>query len=323
MALTTRRFHCSSPDAARKQLRQMLETPGSLMRLVGAHNALGAKLVEAAGFDGVWASSLEISASQAVPDTSILSMSEMLAAVVPMAEAVSIPIVADCDTGFGGPENVARMVRKYEDSGIAAVCIEDARFPKRNSLLPGEHQLADTDEFVEKIAAAKSAKRSQDFVVIARVEALIAGCGQRDAMRRAQAYAAAGADAMLIHSKSKTPDEVVTFSRSWRHGVPLVIVPTTYSHLTERQIRGLGNIRMVIYANHCLRAAITSMRRVLLQIQGNGRAFEAERWIAPVADIFEIQGIGSVSALRARNADARMPDCVVSAGADELPLAVR
>ena len=182
------------------KLRELFKSEG-VIRAVGAHDGLSAKLVELNGFDGVWASGFEISASHAVPDANILTMTQYLEAASIMNDAVSIPVVADCDTGYGNSNNVMHMVRKYEAAGIAAVTIEDKMFPKVNSYIPGRQEWASIAEFVGKILAAKNAQQTKDFMVIARVEALIAGWGQEEALRRAHAYAEAGADAILIHPK--------------------------------------------------------------------------------------------------------------------------
>ena len=197
-----------------KKLRELFIKEG-VIRIVGAHDGLTAKLAELAGFDGVWASGFEISASHAVPDANILTMTQYLEAASTMNDAVSVPVVADCDTGYGNSSNVVHMVRKYEPAGIAAVTIEDKRFPKVNSYIPGRQELAPIAEFVGKILAAKNAQQTKEFMVIARVEALIAGWGQEEALRRAHAYVEAGADAILIHSKSSVPDEIVSFAKAW------------------------------------------------------------------------------------------------------------
>ena len=163
-------------DKSRK-LRQLF-TKKKLTRIVGAHNGLSAKLVERAGFDGVWASGLEISASYGIPDASLVSMYQFLEAARSMNEVIDIPIVADCDTGYGNATNVMYMVKRFEEAGIAAVSIEEKKFPKDNSLLAGGRQeLLRVEEFEGKIEAAKSAQKNSGFMVIARVEALIAGWG--------------------------------------------------------------------------------------------------------------------------------------------------
>ena len=156
-------------------LKNCIEKKG-IVKVCGAFDAMSAKLVENVGFDAVWAGSFAISATHALPDASILTMTEFLDATTRMVESCNIPIIADCDTGYGGPSNVARLVKKYENSGVAAVSIEDKIFPKENSLLEnGKNELLPEKEFVAKILAAKQAKQNKDFMIIARIEALISG----------------------------------------------------------------------------------------------------------------------------------------------------
>jgi phosphoenolpyruvate phosphomutase len=270
------------------QLRELLERPG-VIRLIGAHNALGAKLGERAGFEGIWSSSLEISASYAVPDAGILTMSEFLDAAQSMARAVGIPVVADVDTGYGNSINVIHMVQKFEAAGMAAVCMEDKLFPKVNSFVPGRQELVSVAEFVGKLMAAKSAQDSPDFMVIARVEALIAGLGLEEALRRARAYAAAGADAILIHDKNSSADSIVEFVHAWDLDVPLVVIPTTYYRITIREIEQLG-VKMVIYANQGLRSSIHAMEETFAEIVRAGTSAPVESKIAPMSLVFELQG---------------------------------
>ena len=272
-----------------KKLRELFNKDG-VIRIAGAHDGITAKLVELNGFDGVWASGFEVSTSYAVPDANILTMTQYLQAASIMNDAVSIPVIADCDTGYGNSNNVMHMVKKYEAAGIAAVTIEDKQFPKVNSYIPGRQELAPIAEFVGKILAAKNAQISEDFMVIARVEALIAGWGQEEALRRAHAYVEAGADAILIHSKSSTPDEIVSFVNIWDFSAPLVIVPTAYPMLTLEEINHLG-IKMVIYANHGLRAAIKAVNEVLSEINGEGRLDTINDKIVSMDAVFELQGM--------------------------------
>lgn len=277
-----------------KRLRELFKGD-KLIKIAGAHNGLTAKLVEEAGFDGVWASGLEISTSHALPDANILTMADFLHASESMADAVALPVVADCDTGFGNSNNVIHMVKKYEAANIAAVCIEDKKFPKVNSLLSGSRQeLSPIAEFVGKITAAKSVQACEDFTVIARVEALIAGWGEAEALLRAQKYAQAGADAILIHSKSKTPDEIISFAGKWDRKVPLIIVPTTYPSImtdfTEEELLGLG-IKMVIFANHGLRASIKAVKDVLAEIKASGGIHTIEEKISDLNEVFKLQGM--------------------------------
>jgi phosphoenolpyruvate phosphomutase len=270
-------------------LRELFARPG-IIRLVGAHNALGAQLAERAGFDGIWSSGLEISASHGVPDADILTMSEYLGAAASMADAVEIPIVADCDTGYGNSNNVIQMMRKFESAGIAAVCIEDKLFPKVNSFVPGRQELAPIAEFVGKIMAAKNAQRNADTMLIARVEALIAGLGQTEARKRARAYAEAGADAILIHHNTSSPQPIIDFARAWDLKVPLVVVPTTYYTITAQELNDLG-IKMVIYANHGVRAGINAMLDVYAEILHTQSTASVEKRLAPMKLVFELQGM--------------------------------
>jgi phosphoenolpyruvate phosphomutase len=270
------------------RLRDRFRTPG-LIRLAGSHDALGARLAERAGFEGVWASSFEISASHGVPDEGILDASEFLAAATSMMAAVNIPVVADCDCGFGSAIKVIHMVRRYEAAGVAAVCIEDKVFPKVNSIVARKQKLASITEFAGKIEAAKSAQRSSDFMVIARVEALIAGESMAEALHRAHAYTEAGADAILIHDKRRTPDSIVEFCHAWDGSAPLVVVPTTYYSITASELSALG-VKMVIYANQGLRARVRAVGETFAEILKEGTSATVEHAIAPMSAIFELQG---------------------------------
>ena len=274
---------------ATERLRELFNRPG-IIRLAGAHHALGAKLAQKAGFDGIWSSGLEISASYAVPDANILTMSEYLAAAASMATAVKIPIVADCDTGYGNSSNVIATVRKFEAAGIAAICIEDKLFPKVNSFIPGRQELASVAEFVGKIMAAKNAQRDPNFMVIARIEALIAGWGQEEALKRAYAYQEAGADAILIHNKSKSPQPIIDFIHAYEGHAPLVVVPTTYYSITGQELEALG-VKMAIYANHGLRASIRALESTFREILATDGSQSVEEKIVPLRTVFELQGM--------------------------------
>lgn len=185
---------------------------GTLFTAMAAHNPLAAKLAEEAGFDGIWGRGFELSASYTVPDANILSMGTHLEMMRTIASVVSVPLIADIDTGFGSAVNVSYIVPQYEAAGASAIVMEDKTFPKDISLrAEGRQKLVRVEEFQGKIEAAVNARSDRDFLVIARVEALIAGLGQEEAIRRALAYEEAGADAILIHSKQKTPDEILAF----------------------------------------------------------------------------------------------------------------
>jgi len=260
-----------------------------LLKIGGAFDAMSAKLVELNNFDGVWASSFAISATHALPDTSIMTMTEFLGVTKSMVDSCKLPVIADCDTGFGGTANVSHMVKKYEDAGVAAVCIEDQVFPKKNSLLENSHhELIAEKEFVSKIIAAKNAKKDPNFIIIARTEALIANVGMKEAINRALAYEKAGADAILIHSKKQTADEIFEFSDSWGGDIPLVIVPTSYPSITLKQIQS-HKIKMVIYANQCLRSAYASMSKILKQIISSNSLSDVSEPMSSMEEIFKLQ----------------------------------
>ena len=259
----------------------------------GAHDALSARLVEQAGFDAVWASGFGLSAVRAVPDASILTMSETLEATRAMVDATSIPVIADCDTGFGNAINVMRTVADFEAAGVAAISIEDNVFPKRCSFYAGvARELVPAEEHARKIAAAKAAQRSSDFVVIARTEALIAGWGKEEALSRARAYADAGADAILIHSKHPDLSELAEVAAAWDRPVPLVSVPTTYIGASLEELERAG-FRLVIYANQALRAALDAMKDALRALR-SGEAAALEKRIAPLEDVYAQVGVSDL-----------------------------
>jgi phosphoenolpyruvate phosphomutase len=278
-----------------RRLRQRLLEP-DVIRVAGAHDALSALVAEDVGFEAVWASSLAISAARGLPDMSLLTMTDYLQAASHINDVCASPVIADCDTGFGNALNVAYMVRQYEAAGIAAVCIEDKVFPKRNSFCETEQILEDADAFARKIETAKLTQQSGDFVVIARTEALIAGAGLDEALRRAHRYVDAGADAILMHSKSKRPDEIVTFLDRWQQRAPVVVVPTTYHEWSIEEAAKAG-VAMVIYANQALRASVYSMTRALNQVLDAGSSTPIEEQIAPMRDIFRLQRVDEWLAL--------------------------
>ena len=270
-----------------KLLREKLNSK-SIIQVGGAFDAMSAKLVEISEFDAVWAGSFAISATHALPDASILTMTEFLHATENMADSCNIPVIADCDTGFGGPSNVSHLVKKYEKAGIAGICIEDKTFPKENSLLKnGNNILIGEKEFVAKIIAAREAKKDKDFLIIARTEALIAEQGFEEAKKRAKAYEKAGADAILIHSKKNSPEEVFEFADTWGGSVPLAVVPTTYPNVGLEELID-HKIKIVIYANQTLRASYTSMKSIL-QIIKNDELKNNNDKISSMEDIFQLQ----------------------------------
>ncbi len=277
-------------------LRERLAKPGPLL-VAGAHHGLSGVLVERAGFDAIWASGFEISASFATPDANILTMGENVAVAEAIDRVTGIPVIADCDNGFGNAINVIRTVQAYERAGIAAICMEDNIFPKRCSFYAGvKRELESAEEFAGKIKAAKDAQRDEAFVVIARTEALIAGWGMDEALKRGKAYADAGADLVLIHSKSKSPDEVLGFAKAWKElapKTPLVCVPTIYKGITAEQLHDSG-FKVVIYANHALRSSIKAMRDTLGAIAKEHKAAAADPWIVSLEEVYDLVGVDTM-----------------------------
>ena len=273
-----------------ENLRKKLDSK-SIVKVCGAFDAMSAKLVEINNFDAIWSGSFAISSTHGVPDASILTMTEFFDDASNMAQTCDIPIIADCDTGYGGPSNVMHMVKKYENAGIAAVCIEDKTFPKRNSLLKdGSNELISEKEFVAKILAAKDAKKNKDFMIIARVESLISGLSMETALKRAEAYEDAGADAILIHSKQKNPDEIFEFADSFKGNCPVVVIPTTYDTVKINELES-HNIKMVIYANQTLRAAHKSMMNLLKILKNSENISSVNDKLSSMESIFELQSM--------------------------------
>ena len=258
---------------------------------LGAHDALSARLAQEAGFDAIWASGFGVSAACALPDANILTMTEMLEAVKRMVSAVDLPVIADCDNGFGNAINVMRTAQEYERAGVAGICIEDNVFPKRCSFYPGvRRELVPVEEHASKVRAARDACSAGDFLIIARTEALIAGWGKHEALKRARAYAQAGADAVLVHSKAPSFAELKDFAQSWDGACPLVAVPTTYAEVTAAELSAAG-FKMVIFANQALRAAVAAMRAVLGTLRSSGYPAAVDRDIAPLEDIYDLVGL--------------------------------
>jgi phosphoenolpyruvate phosphomutase len=270
------------------RLRRLLEAP-DLRFLMEAHNGLSAKIVQETGFEGIWASGLSISTALGVRDNNEASWTQVLEVLEFMSDGTDIPILLDGDTGYGNFNNFRRLVTKLCARNIAGVCIEDKLFLKTNSFI-GEHQpLADIEEFCGKIRAGKDCRTDDDFCIVARVEALIAGRSMDEALLRAEAYHAAGADAILIHSKQREADEILTFCRHWDDRCPVVVVPTRYYTTPTEQFRQ-ANISIVIWANHNLRAAIAAMREVCSTVKAEESLVTAEGRVAPLQDVFALAG---------------------------------
>ncbi len=257
--------------------------------LAGAHDVLGAQLLERCGYDGVWASSLEIAASHGKIDDDRLTMCDVLSVTAAMARAVSIPVLADVGTGWGDEGDVSRVVTAFESVGAGGICMEDTAYPKCNSLLAGSRRLSNAALFAERISTACSARTNDDFLIFARVEALVAGLGIEEALRRASLYGRAGADAIVIHAKTKCDQEVIEVVRRWEGATRLVLIPTMYPNLSIDQMESYGTVGFVIYANQGLRAAIGATETAMRQIQADRHAGRVDQWIAPLDELLSTQ----------------------------------
>jgi phosphoenolpyruvate phosphomutase len=288
----------SAPSRS-KQLRDLLQSTNVAV-LMEAHNGLSAKLAQEAGFEALWGSGLSISAALGVRDNNEASWTQVLEVLEFMADASGLPLLLDGDTGYGNFNNVRRLVKKLEQRNVAGVCLEDKLFPKTNSFIDGDRQaLAETAEFCGKLHAAKDTQLDPDFVVVARTEAFIAGWGLDEALSRASAYAEAGADAILVHSKRKDSNDITAFMEHWDNRVPVVIVPTMYpSEPIENFVRkGVSNF---IFANHSVRTVVTALQRNLRMLRNTLDLMSIENDIVPVSEVFRLQDVQELKTSEAR-----------------------
>lgn len=275
------------------KLRSLLES-ANVEFIMEAHNGLSATIVEEAGFKGIWGSGLSISASHGVRDNNELSWTDVVNTMKFMSNATSIPILLDGDTGFGNFNNFRQLLQELVKHDVGGVAIEDKLFPKTNSFINGESQtLADIEEFSGKIRAGKDFLKSigrEDFVIVARVESFIAGTGLEDALKRAKAYAEAGVDAILMHSKLADCSEIEAFMNVWKiiSKVPVVIVPTKYYKTPTTKFKEMG-ISLVIWANHNLRSSITAMQETTKKIFEESSLVNVEPNVAPLNEVFRLQ----------------------------------
>ena len=289
----------TTPDIRLKTLRRLINAK-PIVRILEAHDGLCGLIIEnleiqkgdkRVVFDGMWSSSLTDSTSKGKPDIEAVDLTTRLQDLNNILECTTKPIIFDGDTG-GKIEHFTFTVRTLERLGISAIIIEDKVGLKKNSLFGTDAiQTQDTIEgFCAKIKAGKEAQVTQDFMIIARIESLIAGIPMSDALDRAYAYVEAGADGIMIHSKNKSGEDIkefcLTFRQRYAH-VPIVVVPTTYDHIHESELRKWG-VNVVIYANHMLRAAYPAMMRVACTILENGRAQEVRDLCMPIKEILEL-----------------------------------
>jgi phosphoenolpyruvate phosphomutase / 2-hydroxyethylphosphonate cytidylyltransferase len=289
----------TTPEIRRSLFRRQLAA-NPIVRVLETHSGLTGLIVEhtkikvgnaTREFDAMWISSLTDSTAKGKPDTGLVDLTSRLQTVEEILEITTKPIIFDGDNG-GETEHFVYMVRSLERLGVAAVIIEDKTGLKRNSLFGKEvNQTQDSiDLFCEKIRRGKQAQVTSDFSIIARIESLILEKGLEDALERSRAYTEAGADALLIHSKDKNTDKLFSFCKtynSYENHVPLVLVPSAFSHVTEDEIEKVGG-RVVIYANHLLRSAYPSMIKTAETILQHGRALEAEELCMPIKEIITL-----------------------------------
>ena len=289
----------TTPGTRMRRLRRLLQVK-PLIRLLEAHSGLSGLIVETAQitrddklreFDGMWLSSLTDSTNKGRPDIECVDLTSRMNTLNDILEVTTKPVVYDGDTG-GLPDHFVFMVRTLERLGISAIVIEDKKGLKRNSLLGAdvEQTQASIEEFTHKISSGKRAQVTDDFMIFARIESLILGAGLDDAMERAVAYIAAGADGIMIHSKQPTPEEILAFcaeDAQLDRRLPLMVVPTTYSEATEDQLAAAG-ARIVVYANHLLRSAYPAMQAAARSILEHGRASEADGHCMSIAEILNL-----------------------------------
>lgn len=289
----------TTPDIRRRRLRRLIDAK-PIVRVLEAHNGLTGLIVENTSvtvdnkrreFDAMWVSSLTDSTAKGKPDIELVDVTSRLETINQILEVTTKPIILDGDTG-GMPEHFVYLVRTIERLGVSAVIIEDKIGLKKNSLFGTDvpQTQAPVDQFCLKIQAGKSAQITSDFMVIARIESLILEAGVDDAIHRAKRYIEAGADGIMIHSKQKSPDEILEFLRRYaefKTRVPVVAVPSTYNTITEDELSNAG-VDVVIHANHLLRSAYPAMVDTAASILTHGRSHEASDKCLPIAEILQL-----------------------------------
>jgi len=289
----------TTPQVRLKALRRLIQSK-PIVRIMEVHSGLTGLIVENVSiqteqglreFDGMWGSSLTDSTRKGKPDIEAVDVTSRIGTLNEILEVTTKPILYDADTG-GKPEHFAFTVKTLERLGVSGAIVEDKVGLKRNSLFGAEaEQTQDCIEaFCHKIQMARNARATGDFMVIARIESLILNKGLEDALARTSAYLDAGADGIMIHSCQKTPDEVFAFCREYnklRDRKPLVVVPSTYSSVMERELCDNG-VNIVIYGNQLLRSAYPAMAETAKTILSSGRALEADELMMPIKEILEL-----------------------------------
>ncbi|VAW41167.1 Cytidylyltransferase domain / Phosphoenolpyruvate phosphomutase [hydrothermal vent metagenome] len=285
-----------TPDIRRSRLRRLIDSK-DVIRIMESHNALSGLIVENIKgdnnieYDGMWSSSLTDSTSKGKPDIEAVDVSTRINTINEIFEVTTKPMIYDADTG-GIAEHFAFTVRTLERTGISAVIIEDKTGLKKNSLFGNDvSQTQDTIEnFCNKVKAGKAAQITDDFMIISRIESLILEAGMDDAIKRAKSYIESGTDGIMIHSRQKTPNEILEFCnllRDYDENIPIIVVPTSYNQITAKELSEAG-INIVIYANHMLRAAYPGMMNVAKSILDNDRSMEAEENLLSIKKILDL-----------------------------------
>lgn len=288
-----------SPASSLSQiLRDEICSKSALSFLMEAHDALSGAIAKRAGFKSLWASGLSIASALGYRDANEASWSQVVDVAERIVDATELPVLVDGDGGFGNFNNARLLARKLHQRGAAGVALEDSCFPKINSFVGDRHPLADINEFSGRLRAVKDTV-ADDLVLVARTEALIAGHGMDEAILRASAYAAAGADAILIHSRKDTAEEILSFAAAWRNRLPVVIVPTKYYRTPVSAYRDAG-ISTVIWANHSMRAAIAAMRRTCGRILAEEGIAGIEPAVATLDEVFELLKYDELARAEAR-----------------------
>ncbi len=258
--------------------------------LIGVHNALGAKIAEEAGADGLWISSFETHAAARLPDADILGTQESVQLISQIIDRVGVPVMVDGNAGGGNAINTIRLAREFEKAGATGMCIEDNPFPKRCSFYGGmQEELENAETFCGKIQAGVEQRTNENFAIVARTEALIKGFGLDVALERAKRYAAAGADAILIHHNGASPQPVLEFAERWYRDEdrPLVCVPTSYKEVTYEQLDDAG-YRLIIFANYGIRSVVKALRGTFETLMANKRLADADEHVSSMEAIFDL-----------------------------------
>jgi phosphoenolpyruvate phosphomutase len=270
-------------------IKHLLDRPHASV-LIGVHNALGAKIAEENGADGLWISSFEVHAAARLPDADILDTQDYVTIVHQIVDRVAIPVLVDGNAGGGNAINTIRLVREFEKAGASGMCIEDNTFPKRCSFYDGmQEELERSSTFCGKLQAAVEKRLDSNFAVIARTEALNKGLGLDVAIERSKEYVAAGAEGVLIHHKGSDPEPVLEFADRWyrSESAPLVCVPTTYKTVTYRQLDDAG-FKLVIFANYGVRSIVKALQETFGAVMASKHLVDGDEHVVPMDEIFRL-----------------------------------